>query len=58
MHLKLLQNKLFKKEQKQLVILLVIKLLKKLQQSQELRHRIVKIQFQMKQKILELIEKY
>ena len=58
MHLKLPQNKLFKKEQKQLVILLVIKLLKKLQQSQERRHRIVKIQFQMKQKILELIEKY
>ena len=41
MHLKLLQKDQFRKEQKQLVILFVIKLQIKLQKSRKLHHRII-----------------
>ena len=41
MHLKLLQKDQFRKEQKQLVILFVIKLQIKLQKSRKLYHRII-----------------
>ena len=39
MHLKILQKRLFKKEQKQLVISLIIKLLIELRKSQEFQRR-------------------
>ena len=58
MRLKLLQKKQFKKQQKQLVLWSVIKLLIKLQKCQEIPHRIAQKQSQKKQKILDLIEKY
>ena len=41
MHLKLLQKESFKKQQKQLVIWLVIKLLMKLQESQKLHQKTI-----------------
>ena len=47
MHLELLQKELFKKQQKQLVISLVITLLIKLQKFQKIRHKIIQRQFQM-----------
>ena len=53
MHLKLLQNKQFKNEQKQMVIKLVIKLLIKLQQIQEIHNKIIQSQLQMS-----MIKKY
>ena len=49
-HLKLTQIKQSKKQQKQLVIWLAIKLLPKLRKSQEVQYRIVQRQLQMKQK--------
>ena len=58
MRLKLLLKKQFKKQQKQLVLWSVIKLLIKLQKCQEIPHRIAQKQSQKKQKILDLIEKY
>ena len=48
MHLKLLQKEQFKEQQKQLVILLEIRLLIRLENAQKLYHRI--IQKQMKKK--------
>ena len=56
MHLKLFleeQEKIQKQQQK-----LVTKLLTKLQKSQRFHHRIIQKQLQMKNKILDLIEKY
>ena len=47
MHLELLQKESFKKQQKQLVISLVITLLIKLQKFQKIRHKIIQRQFQM-----------
>ena len=52
MHLKLLQNNSFKKQQKQLVILLVTKMVIKLQKFQK-THKIIQRQFQMR-----MIKKY
>ena len=46
MHLKLFQKEQFKKQQKQLVILFVIKLLIKLQRPQKVHHRIIHKQLQ------------
>ena len=43
----------FKKQQKQLVIWLVIQALIKWQKSQDLHHRVIHRQLQMKQKILD-----
>ena len=51
MHLKLLQKEQFKEQQKQLVILLEIRLLIRLENAQKLYHRI--IQKQMKKKYSE-----
>ena len=51
-------KKQLKKQQKELVILLTISLLMKLLQPQEFHHIIVYRQLQMKQNILDLIEKY
>ena len=48
----------FRKLQKQRVIWLPIKLLIRLQKSQDLYHGIVQGQLQMKQKIMDLMEKY
>ena len=50
MHLKLLQKELFKKQQKQLVIWLVTKLLIELRKSQKLYHKIIQIKLQMNMK--------
>ena len=50
--LKLLQKKLFKKHQKQLVIWSVIKLLIELQKTRELHRKIVQRQMNVKQKYL------
>ena len=47
MHLKLIQKKQFKKQQKQLVILLVIKLLIKSQTFQKIHNKIIHRQLQM-----------
>ena len=47
MYLKLFQKEQFKKQQKQLVILFVIKLLIKLQRPQKVHHRIIHKQLQM-----------
>ena len=47
MHLKLFQKEQFKKQQKQLVTLFVIKLLIKLQRPQKVHHRIIHKQLQM-----------
>ena len=46
MHLKLLQKKLFRKQQKQLLMSMVIKLLIELQMSQEVHYRINQTQLQ------------
>ena len=53
MHLKLLQKEQFKKQQKQPVILLEIKLPIKLQESQKLHHK--EVQKKMKKKYVEKI---
>ena len=52
MHLKPLQKKRFKKQKKQLVILLEIKLLLKLLESEKLHHKITQ------KKTLNMIENY
>ena len=48
MYLKLLQKEQFKKKKKQVVILLAIKSLKKLQKSREISNKIVQKYLQMK----------
>ena len=48
MYLKLLQKEQFKKKKKQVVILLTIKSLKKLQMSREISNKIVQKYLQMK----------
>ena len=53
MHLKLLQKEQFKKQQKQLPIWLIIKLLTKPQKDQEVHRRIIQEQLQMN-----MIKKY
>ena len=50
MHLKLLQKVQFKKQQKQLVIWLVTKLLIELRKSQKLYHKIIQIKLQINMK--------
>ena len=51
MHLKQLEKNRLKKQQKQLVILLIVKLLTKLQKFREFHHRIVQRPLRMKLKI-------
>ena len=53
MHLKLLQKKQFKKQHKQLVISMIIKLLIVLLEPQKICHRILQRQLKVKQKYLE-----
>ena len=55
--LKINSKNLFKKQQKQLLNLLAIKLQIKIQKSQELYHRIVSRQSQIEQKMLDFIKK-
>ena len=56
--LKIFQKGHLKKQQKQLVILLVIKSLIRLQKSQDFHHKTIQEQLKLKQKIQDLIEKY
>ena len=58
MHLKMLQKGQFEKLQKKKVFLLVIKLLMKLEKCRELQHIIIWKLVEMKQKVLNIIEKY